>query len=180
MTALPDHEREIVALTANCVDRRVRPRVAEFEEADRYPEDFIEEIERLGFFGLLVPEEHGGSAVSTACFARVTEELARRWMSLAGAIGGHSVIAYLLATVGTPEQRERYLPRMAGGGLRATMALTEPGGGSDLQAMRTHATGWATSTRSPAARRGSPTPSTRSCSGCCAAPTATPCRRTPG
>ncbi|WP_347057420.1 acyl-CoA dehydrogenase family protein [Blastococcus sp. HT6-30] len=139
MTALPEHEREMVALTADFVDRRVRPRVAEFEEADHYPEDFIEEMKRLGFFGLLVPEEHGGSAVSTACFARVTEELARGWMSLAGAIGGHSVIAYLLATVGTPEQRQRYLPRMADGGLRATMALTEPGGGSDLQAMRTHA-----------------------------------------
>ncbi len=77
--------------------------------------------------------------MSTACFARVTEELARGWMSLAGAIGGHSVITYLISTFGTPEQRERYLPKMADGSIRATMALTEPGGGSDLQAMRTHA-----------------------------------------
>ncbi len=140
MSALSGAEREMVALTADFVDQRVRPRVAEFEAEDRYPEDFIEEMKTLGFFGLLVPEEHGGSEVSAACFARVTEELARGWMSLAGAIGGHSVISYLIRTFGTDEQRAGYLPRMAGGAVRATMALTEPGGGSDLQAMRTTAT----------------------------------------
>jgi len=58
-------------------------------------------------------------------------------MSLAGAMGGHTVVAKLLVTFGTEEQKQRYLPRMATGELRATMALTEPGGGSDLQAMRT-------------------------------------------
>jgi alkylation response protein AidB-like acyl-CoA dehydrogenase len=60
-------------------------------------------------------------------------------MSLAGAMGGHSVVCSLIATFGTEEQRERYLPRLATGEVRATMALTEPGGGSDLQAMRTTA-----------------------------------------
>jgi alkylation response protein AidB-like acyl-CoA dehydrogenase len=139
MSALNGHEREMVQLTAAFVDERVRPRVAEFESEDRYPEDFIEEMKKLGFFGLLVPEEYGGSEVSAACFARVTEELARGWMSLAGAIGGHSVISYLIRTFGTQDQREAYLPRMAEGAIRATMALTEPSGGSDLQAMRTYA-----------------------------------------
>ncbi|MGY1708871.1 acyl-CoA dehydrogenase family protein [Geodermatophilus sp. SYSU D00758] len=139
MTALSAQEEEMVALTAAFVDERVRPRVREFEADDRYPEPLIEEMKALGVFGLLVPEEHGGSGVSTACFARVTEELARGWMSLAGAIGGHSVIAHLLRTFGTPEQQAAHLPRMADGSLRATMALTEPSGGSDLQAMRTTA-----------------------------------------
>ena len=140
MSALNGHEREMVQLTAEFVNERVRPRVAEFESEDRYPEDFIEEMKKLGFFGLLVPEEYGGSEVSAACFARVTEELARGWMSLAGAIGGHSVISYLIRTFGTQDQLEAYLPRMAEGAIRATMALTEPSGGSDLQAMRTYAT----------------------------------------
>jgi alkylation response protein AidB-like acyl-CoA dehydrogenase len=67
----------------------------------------------------------------------VTEELARGWMSLAGAMGGHTVVAKLLLAYGTEEQRDRWLPRMATGEVRATMALTEPGGGSDLQALRT-------------------------------------------
>src|SRR5262249_2181605 len=69
--------------------------------------------------------------------AAVTEELARGWMSLAGAMGGHTVVAKLITEFGTPEQRDAWLPRMATGEVRATMALTEPGGGSDLQAMRT-------------------------------------------
>lgn len=60
-------------------------------------------------------------------------------MSLAGAMGGHSVVAQLLLAFGTEEQKDHYLPRMATGEIRATMALTEPGGGSDLQAMRTTA-----------------------------------------
>jgi isovaleryl-CoA dehydrogenase len=60
-------------------------------------------------------------------------------MSLAGAMGGHTVVAKLLLAYGTPAQQDTWLPRMATGEVRATMALTEPGGGSDLQAMRTTA-----------------------------------------
>jgi len=69
----------------------------------------------------------------------VTEELARGWMSLAGAVGGHTVVSKLILTYGTEEQKRRYLPRMATGEVRAAMALTEPGGGSDLQAITTTA-----------------------------------------
>jgi alkylation response protein AidB-like acyl-CoA dehydrogenase len=130
---------EIVALVRAFVDERVRPGVRELEQDDTYPEAFIEEMRGLGFFGLLVPAELGGVDVSTSVFARVTEELARGWMSLAGAIGGHSVVTYLLRTFGTPEQQQHYLPRMATGEVRATMALTEPDGGSDLQQLRTSA-----------------------------------------
>jgi alkylation response protein AidB-like acyl-CoA dehydrogenase len=71
------------------------------------------------------------------CYAQVTQELSRGWMSLAGAMGGHTVVAKLITTFGTEEQKQKYLPRMATGELRATMALTEPGGGSDLQNMAT-------------------------------------------
>lgn len=140
MTTLTSDEEEIVRLVADFVHHQVRPRVREFEHDDRYPEPLIEQMKQLGCFGLLVPQEYGGAGVSTSCFARVTEELARGWMSLAGAIGGHSVIAYLVREYGTAEQRARYLPAMADGSCRATMALTEPDGGSDLQAMRTVAT----------------------------------------
>jgi butyryl-CoA dehydrogenase len=69
------------------------------------------------------------------CYVEVTQELARGWMSLAGAMGGHTVVAKLLEEFGTEQQKQTYLPPMATGELRATMALTEPGGGSDLQNM---------------------------------------------
>jgi alkylation response protein AidB-like acyl-CoA dehydrogenase len=130
----------MIALVREFVDERVRPEVREFESTDTYPHGFIEQMKKLGFFGLLVPAEFGGVDVSMAAFARVTEEIARGWMSLAGAVGGHSVISYLLRTFGTDAQQRRYLPALASGETRATMALTEPSGGSDLQAMRTFAT----------------------------------------
>ena len=56
----------------------------------------------------------------------VTAELARGWMTLAGAMGGHTVVAKMLLYFGTEEQKQRYLPRMATGEVRAAMALTEP------------------------------------------------------
>ncbi|MGH3414524.1 MAG: acyl-CoA dehydrogenase family protein [Marmoricola sp.] len=134
---LPDDERAILAVVDDFVGTRVRPRVREFEPDDRYPEPLIEQMKELGCFGLMIPPEYGGTGVSTACLAMVTESLARGWMSLAGAIGGHSVMSYLVREFGTQEQKSRWLPGMAEGSLRVTMALTEPSGGSDLQAMRT-------------------------------------------
>jgi alkylation response protein AidB-like acyl-CoA dehydrogenase len=135
--SLSEEESAMVALVRDFVDREVRPVVRELEHANTYPEDLIEKMKGLGIYGLAVPEPYGDVKVSTACYALITEELARGWMSLAGAMGGHTVVVKLLDQFGTEEQRQRYLPRLATGELRATMALTEPGGGSDLQAMRT-------------------------------------------
>jgi alkylation response protein AidB-like acyl-CoA dehydrogenase len=130
-------EAAIVDLVRDFVDRDVRPVVRELEHSDTYPETLIDQMKELGVYGLAVPRPYGDVEVSTACLALVTEELSRGWMSLAGAMGGHTVVSKLLAEYGTEEQRARYLPRMATGELRAAMALTEPGGGTDLQAMRT-------------------------------------------
>ncbi|MHC3467356.1 acyl-CoA dehydrogenase family protein [Streptomyces sp. 7R007] len=134
---LSDDERLVVRTVREFVDKDVRPVVRELEHGDTYPEHLIERMKELGVYGLAIPEEYGGTPVSTPCFVLVTEELARGWMSLAGAVGGHTVVAKLLLNHGTAEQKERYLPRLATGEIRATMALTEPGGGSDLQAMTT-------------------------------------------
>jgi alkylation response protein AidB-like acyl-CoA dehydrogenase len=136
---LSKDESEIVALVRDWVDREVRPVARDLEHANTYPEDLIEQMKAMGIFGLAIPEPWGDAAVSAPCYAAVTAELARGWMSLAGAMGGHTVVAKLLRENGTPEQQDHYLPRMATGEVRATMALTEPGGGSDLQSMRTTA-----------------------------------------
>jgi isovaleryl-CoA dehydrogenase len=134
-----EEEAAIVDLVKDFVDREVKPVVQELEHANTYPEKLIGQMKDLGIFGLAIPEPWGEASVSVPCYAAVTEELARGWMSLAGAMGGHTVVAKLLLTYGTQEQKDHYLPRMATGEIRATMALTEPGGGSDLQAMRTTA-----------------------------------------
>lgn len=139
LDTLPDDERFVVETVHEFVNKDVKPVVQELEHANTYPEALIEKMKELGIYGLAVPEEYGGTQVSTPCYVLVTEELARGWMSLAGAMGGHTVVAKLLLHFGTEEQKRRYLPKMATGEIRATMALTEPGGGSDLQAMRTTA-----------------------------------------
>ena len=139
MQDLTDDESAIVEVVRDFVDREVRPVARELDHTNTYPEAQIEQMKKLGIYGLAIPEPWGEAHVSTPCYALVTEELARGWMSLAGAMGGHTVVAKLLLAFGTQEQKDRYLPKMATGELRATMALTEPGGGSDLQAMRTTA-----------------------------------------
>ena len=132
-----DEETYLIATVREFIDREVKPSVLEVEHANTYPENWIEQMKQIGIYGLAVPEEYGGTPVSMPCYVRVTEELARGWMSLAGAMGGHTVVAKLLSEFGTEEQKRAYLPRLATGEMRATMALTEPGGGSDLQAMTT-------------------------------------------
>ncbi|MFF2808346.1 acyl-CoA dehydrogenase family protein [Streptomyces sp. NPDC058000] len=137
LDTLSADERLIVGTVRDFVDEHVRPVVRELEHTNTYPAALIDRMKQLGVFGLAVPEEYGGTPVSTPCYVLLTEELARGWMSLAGAMGGHTVVAKLLVHYGTEEQKRRYLPRMATGEVRATMALTEPNGGSDLQALRT-------------------------------------------
>lgn len=139
MEELTEEERAIVEVVRDFVDTSVKPVAQELEHENTYPESLIETMKQMGIFGLAIPEPWGEAHVSAPCYALVTEELARGWMSLAGAMGGHTVVAKLLLDHGTEEQKDAYLPRMATGELRATMALTEPGGGSDLQAMRTTA-----------------------------------------
>ena len=136
-TALNDEEAMLVQTVRAFIDREVKPTVRDVEHANTYPEAWIEQMKRIGIFGLAISEAYGGSPVSMPCYVEVTQELARGWMSLAGAMGGHTVVAKLLEIFGTEEQKRAYLPAMATGELRATMALTEPGGGSDLQAMTT-------------------------------------------
>jgi len=136
---LSTEEQAVVGTVADWVDGQVRPVVRDMEHAGIHPEKLIEQMKEMGIYGLVIPEPWGEAPVSMPCYALVTAELSRGWMSLAGAMGGHTVVAKLLLAFGTREQQDRYLPRMATGEVRAAMALTEPGGGSDLQAITTMA-----------------------------------------
>ncbi|HEY4018959.1 MAG TPA: acyl-CoA dehydrogenase family protein [Pseudonocardiaceae bacterium] len=139
MSELNEEEQTIVQVVTRFVERRVRPVARELEHANTYPEALLDAMKEMGIFGLAIPEPYGEAKVSMPCYAAITEELARGWMSLAGAMGGHTVVSKLIVRFGSQEQKQRYLPRMATGELRATMALTEPSGGSDLANLRTRA-----------------------------------------
>src|SRR5918996_1302571 len=98
-----------------------------------------EQMKEMGLFGLTVPDEFGGAGMDLMSYALVVSELSRGWMSLSGVLNTHFMGVYLLTRHGTDEQKERWLPRMATGELRAALSMSEPGAGSDVQAIRCRA-----------------------------------------
>jgi alkylation response protein AidB-like acyl-CoA dehydrogenase len=132
-------EAAIVEAVRRFASKDVRPQVAKLERESGYPEALVATMRELGLFGLAVAEEHGGLGLRLPVFAAVMEELAKGWTSLAAYVNSHSTVAYVIGGHGTPEQKARYLPRMASGEVRGALCLTEPGAGSDLQAIATTA-----------------------------------------
>lgn len=132
-----DMRDEFVKLTDSWVDGSVLPVAHDLEAANTYPEKLIEEMKEMGMFGLLIPEEFGGLDADLGTYWRVVSAISRGWMSLGGAINSHTITAALINRVGTPEQKEKYLPPMATGELRAALAMTEPEAGTDVAAIRT-------------------------------------------
>src|SRR5260370_5708764 len=117
MDGLTEEEASIVSLVGEFVDREVRPVVQQLDHTNTYPEKLIDQMKEMGIFGLAIPEPWGETKVSAQCYAAVTEELARGGMSLAGAMGGHTVVAKLLVSFGSPGQQGAWPPRMATGGV---------------------------------------------------------------
>jgi alkylation response protein AidB-like acyl-CoA dehydrogenase len=129
----------IVATVRRFVDEEVRPVAIGLEHADAYPHALVARMRALGLFGALLPPEHGGLGLPVAVYAAVIEELCRGWMSLAGVVNSHTMMALIVLHHGTEAQRARFLPRFATGEVRGGLCLTEPHAGSDVQAIRTRA-----------------------------------------
>lgn len=130
---------EFVALTKQFVDREVMPVAQELERNDTYPEALIKEMKEMGMFGMLIAEEYGGLGLDIGTYWRVCAELSRGWMSLGGAINSHTITAFMISRFGTEEQKQKWLPLMATGQVRAALAMTEAEAGSDVAAIRTTA-----------------------------------------
>jgi alkylation response protein AidB-like acyl-CoA dehydrogenase len=129
----------IVQTVRQFVDREVVPAAAKLERDDVYPSELVDRLGEMGFFGATIPEQFGGMGLDFVTYAMCVEELCRGFMSLSGVFNTHLICAYLVRVHGTPEQRERWLPALASGERRAGLGLTEPGCGSDLQAIATKA-----------------------------------------
>ena len=130
---------EIVGAVRRFVERDVIPVASELEHRDEYPHALIAKMKELGLFGATIPQEHGGLGLSFGTYAQVMEELSRGWMSLAGVINSHLIMAFIIANQGTDHQKKYFLPAMARGEKRGGLALTEPHAGSDVQSIRTTA-----------------------------------------
>ena len=130
---------QIVSMVRDFVRREVEPAAAVHDAEDTVPYELIDRMKALGLFGITIPEQYGGMGLDYTTFAMIFEEISKGYMALTGALGTHHILAYVLANYGTAEQQGRYLPRLASGELRGGLALTEPGGGSDVGALQTRA-----------------------------------------
>jgi alkylation response protein AidB-like acyl-CoA dehydrogenase len=134
-------ERQLVVKTVKrFVTEEVMPVASKMEHHDQYPDSLVEQMKELGLFGMNVPEQYGGMEVGYTILAQVFEEISRGWMGLAGILGTHMVLCDVIATYGTEEQKERFLPHLAKGDPRGGICLSEPSAGTDLQAIATTAT----------------------------------------
>ncbi len=139
LVPLDDEQRAIVETVRDFVEKEVIPVADELEHRDEFPEKIVEGMKELGLFGLTVPEEYGGAGLDLMTYALAGVELSRGWMSLSGILNTHFMAVYLLKQYGSEEQRQRWLPRMATGELRAALSMSEPGAGSDVQAIQCRA-----------------------------------------
>ena len=136
---LTPEQEEIVGTIRKFVDVEIIPVASELEHADEYPHAIVEKMKELGLFGATIPTEYGGIGLDYLTYAMVCEELARGWMSIPGLINSHLIMAYIVKTFGTEEQKRKWLPAFAAGEKRGGLALSEADAGSDVQAIRTTA-----------------------------------------
>jgi alkylation response protein AidB-like acyl-CoA dehydrogenase len=141
--ALTDDERTTLRAVIDSVDQLLGPRAEDFRKWDRegeLPAPFIEELRQFGLFGLVIPEEHGGMGMHAATYSRTLQQVARHDASVAVTIGAHSSIGMRgLLLYGTPQQKARWMPKLASGEMIAAFCLTEPGAGSDAASIKTTA-----------------------------------------
>ena len=122
------------------VDERLIPHEGVVAETDAIPEAIVEEMRGLGLFGLALPEAYGGLGLTMEEEVLVAFELARTSPAFRSMIGTNNGIgAQGIVIDGTPEQKQRWLPRLASGEIVGAFALTEPGSGSDAASLTTSA-----------------------------------------
>jgi alkylation response protein AidB-like acyl-CoA dehydrogenase len=135
----PAQEQELLDAVERWVEREVAPRVLEYDHADRYPHELVEQMKELGLFGATISTEYGGLGLPAATYARMVMSISAVWMSITGIFNSHLMLALAIEQFGTERQRREWLPRLARGEVRGGIALTEPDAGTDLQGIRTTA-----------------------------------------
>jgi alkylation response protein AidB-like acyl-CoA dehydrogenase len=136
---LTDVQQSILETVREFVDKEIIPHAQRLEHADEYPADIVDGMREMGLFGITIDEQYGGLGESLLTYALVVEELSRGWMSVSGIVNTHFIVAYLISQHGSPEQKQRLLPKMAEGRVRGAFSMSEPGCGSDVSAIRTKA-----------------------------------------
>jgi alkylation response protein AidB-like acyl-CoA dehydrogenase len=134
-----DDELQILDAITKWLDRDVKDNVLALDHADQYPFEMVEQMKSLGLFGATISRTYGGLGLPSSTYAKIVILVSEVWMSLSGIFNSHLIMAAAVERFGTNEQKTRFLPRFATGEIRGGLALTEPGCGTDLQAIRTRA-----------------------------------------
>src|ERR1700729_816897 len=136
---MTDDQRAICEMVHQFTDEQIIPNAGHYDHADEYPEPIVAQMRELGLFGVTIPEAYGGMGLDLTTYAMIVEELSRGWISISGIVNTHFIGSYLLMKFGTDEQKQKYLPKMAPGEMRAAFSLSEPELGSDVAAIKTAA-----------------------------------------
>ena len=137
---LSETQRQIVELARDFARTRIAPFAAEWDATHHFPRDVIDELGKLGFLGMTVPEEFDGMGLDAVTYLLALEEIAAADAATAVSIGIQNAIpATMLVRHGTPAQQERWLKPLARGELLVGFALSEPDAGSDPAGMRAQA-----------------------------------------
>jgi butyryl-CoA dehydrogenase len=134
-----DVSNQIRETVRSFVETEVLPVVNEMEHANVYPAALLAKMATLGLFGLVTSEEFGGTRVDFKTIVEAIVELSQGWMSLTGALTSHLSSCAMIERVGTPEQKRKYLPKLASGQLMCAFSMTEPDAGSDAQNIKAFA-----------------------------------------
>jgi alkylation response protein AidB-like acyl-CoA dehydrogenase len=138
-TEKTDEQQAITEMVRQFADNEIIPVAEEYDHEDKFPEPIVEQMKELGLFGVTIPEEYGGMGLDLTTYAMIVEELSRGWISISGVVNTHFIGSYLLMKFGTDEQKDKFLPKMATGEIRAAFSLSEPEVGSDVQGIKSTA-----------------------------------------
>ena len=139
LTDRTDEQKAITEMVRQFTDEQIIPNAEHYDHEDEFPEPIVEQMKELGLFGVTIPEEYGGMGLDLTTYALIVEELSRGWISISGIVNTHFIGSYLLMKFGSEDQKQKYLPKMATGEMRAAFSLSEPELGSDVQAIKTSA-----------------------------------------
>lgn len=137
---LNEEQRMVKEAAADFAKNTLLPQAQEFDEKEEIPKEIYKELAQLGYLGMLLPEEHGGSNLDFVSYICAMEEFAKACAALEIALSVHnSLVCDAILKFGTPEQKKKHLPSLARGEKIGAYSLTEPGSGTDAGSLRTSA-----------------------------------------
>ncbi len=137
---LTEEQKMVKDMVRDFAEGEVKPRAAEIDENERFPEEIIPKLAELGLLGITIPEEYGGSGMDTVSYAIAVEELSRVCASTGITLAAHiSLGTQPFVMFGTEEQKQKYIPKLCDGTFLGAFGLTEPNAGSDAGGTQTTA-----------------------------------------